>query len=413
MSRPESATGITQPLAGLSGFFMMAFLLRTLSLEMSLTTQFLVLVFSYAGPILIYDFSTKSFPDIIKSLNSNKKTSHKRVWIRLLGLYAIFLLIGLIYFIFPEYQGEFYSPFYEFLKLAFPFIIIFSIPYFYLMDLYLTDPKDSYWKFGRFLIGQHEFTKDILQLLLGWLVKAFFLPLMLIYFSKNINFLMTFDSKIIFRSFRETFDFLLSFIFMLDVLCAVAGYLCTFRIFDSHIRSTEPTLTGWFCALICYQPFWSFFSKNYFAYSSEKSWGYWFQGSAWYPIWGTIILLFFLIYLWANLSFGVRFSNLTHRGIITSGPYRFTKHPAYISKNLAWWMISMPFMVSGSVAQSFKCCFMLMLLNGIYFLRAKTEERHLSADPVYRTYAHYIRENGLFRRLPKILPNHSFPWILT
>ena len=38
--------------------------------------------------------------------------------------------------------------------------------------------------------------------------------------------------------------------------------------------------------------------------------------------------------------FSFRFSNLTHRGIITSGPYRFTKHPSYVSKNIAWSFVS-------------------------------------------------------------------------
>lgn len=35
------------------------------------------------------------------------------------------------------------------------------------------------------------------------------------------------------------------------------------------------------------------------------------------------------IYAWATIMFGGRFSNLTHRGIITNGPYPWTKHPAY------------------------------------------------------------------------------------
>ena len=62
-----------------------------------------------------------------------------------------------------------------------------------------------------------------------------------------------------------------------------------------------------------------------------------------YTLWGSAILALVAIYVWATIAFGARFSNLTHRGIITAGPYRFTKHPAYLAKNLSWWLITLPF----------------------------------------------------------------------
>ena len=67
--------------------------------------------------------------------------------------------------------------------------------------------------------------------------------------------------------------------------------------------------------------------------------------------WGSTILVCIAVYSWATISFGIRFSNLTNRGIITNGPYRYTKHPAYIAKNLSWWMESVPF-VSNQVCSS-------------------------------------------------------------
>ena len=42
--------------------------------------------------------------------------------------------------------------------------------------------------------------------------------------------------------------------------------------------------------------------------------------------------------------------------------------------------------------------------NLVYFLRARTEERHLSHDPVYVAYALWINEHGIFHRLGKLLP---------
>jgi hypothetical protein len=52
---------------------------------------------------------------------------------------------------------------------------------------------------------------------------------------------------------------------------------------------------------------------------------------------------FSIIYVWSTAVFGLRFSDLTHRGIITNGPYRWVKRPAFLTKNLSWWMISVPF----------------------------------------------------------------------
>ena len=98
-----------------------------------------------------------------------------------------------------------------------------------------------------------------------------------------------------------------------------------------------------------------------------------------------------VVYVWATIAFGARFSNLTHRGIITNGPYRYTKHPAYLAKNLSWWLISTPFMLTGSVEGTLRRCLLLGLLNLIYYFRAKTEERHLSLDPVYQRYARLDR----------------------
>ena len=54
-------------------------------------------------------------------------------------------------------------------------------------------------------------------------------------------------------------------------------------------------------------------------------------------------LFLVLVYCLATVAFGYRMSNMTYRGIITSGPYRFTKHPAYLGKVASWWLISLPF----------------------------------------------------------------------
>jgi len=116
-----------------------------------------------------------------------------------------------------------------------------------------------------------------------------------------------------------------------------------------------------------------------------------------------MILLLTSIYALSTVVFGIRFSNPTNRGIITHGPHRFTKHPAYVSKNLPWWLISVPFISAAGAATAAMHCAILLGVNGIYWLRAKTEERHLMHAPTYRAYAEWIANHGIFARIARRL----------
>jgi hypothetical protein len=59
-------------------------------------------------------------------------------------------------------------------------------------------------------------------------------------------------------------------------------------------------------------------------------------------------------------------------------------------------------MITGGVEATLRRCLLLGLLNLIYYLRAKTEERHLGLDPVYQRYAEWIDQHGLLRGLNRI-----------
>ncbi|MCB2045534.1 MAG: protein-S-isoprenylcysteine methyltransferase, partial [Novosphingobium sp.] len=78
-------------------------------------------------------------------------------------------------------------------------------------------------------------------------------------------------------------------------------------------------------------------------------------------------------------------------------PYRYTRHPAYISKNAFWWLSTMPFLVtSGSMIDAIRNTIILALVSAIYYWRARTEEAHLLAeDPKYRAYYDWMQEHGL------------------
>lgn len=103
-----------------------------------------------------------------------------------------------------------------------------------------------------------------------------------------------------------------------------------------------------------------------------------------------------MLYWLSTASFGIRFSNLTYRGLIDHGPYRYTKHPAYWSKNIYWWLHAVPFVGITSAGDFARSFLGLGFVSLIYYLRAKTEERHLRKFPEYRAYCDWIDTNGLW-----------------
>jgi protein-S-isoprenylcysteine O-methyltransferase Ste14 len=155
--------------------------------------------------------------------------------------------------------------------------------------------------------------------------------------------------------------------------------------------------------LECYAPFWNeLFNRVYLHYDGIgfDSWLAGYGNLRW--VWAGLILLCEGIYLLATFAFGVRFSNLTHRGILTQGPYRYTKHPAYIAKNISWWLITLPFIPYHGWVGALKSTLALAGVSTVYFLRARTEERHLSKDPTYVAYAVWMNEHGVLRLLNRL-----------
>jgi protein-S-isoprenylcysteine O-methyltransferase Ste14 len=324
---------------------------------------------------------------------------------KLAGLAGSVGFIALLYWLFPEYAAQgFYGNYWRALEFLLPAWAVLSLPYLHWVDRRLHEPRDALWQMGR-LVTLHweDVRREVIgQHLLGWLVKGYYLPLMFTYFCGDLDKLLHYDLKRL-NGLQGYFDWAYFTLYFIDVALVSMTYLMSLKLTDTHIRSTEPSIFGWLAALVCYEPFWSLIGAQYLAYDTGKGWGSWLSGIPWlYALWGALILALVVIYVWSTIAFGARFSNLTHRGIITNGPYRYSKHPAYLAKNLSWWLISMPFMIGVGLAQSVRCCLLLCMLNGIYYLRAKTEERHLGLDPVYRQYAQWIEQHGLLRGLERI-----------
>jgi protein-S-isoprenylcysteine O-methyltransferase Ste14 len=323
--------------------------------------------------------------------------------VRFLGLLVTLATIGLVYWLFPEYHGTFYQPYWHLLQvLAWPMLCLAPL-YFLWTGTRLMKERDPYLQLGWLLLGRgwDRLDREALRShWLAWTVKAFFLPLMVVYAEERIT--STGGAlRVLSWNTWSVYQFFYELSFLIDLLYCVLGYLLTLRVLDTQVRSTEPTVFGWVIALVCYQPFYSVIGNFYLKYDEFTiGWEAWLSGfPVVHALWAAGIIVLTVIYALSTVAFGLRFSNLTHRGIVTSGPYRFTKHPAYLSKNLSWWLISVPFISTIGWLDAVRHCVLLAILNLIYFLRARTEERHLGRDPAYLAYSRWMDEHGMFSKL--------------
>lgn len=252
----------------------------------------------------------------------------------------------------------------------------------------------------------YKYTDVDKKTLLGMMVKIFYIPLMTVFFSGNFSSFIKNISN--FKGFvrdglsaKEFLDTTLTWIFSVDVALGWCGYVVSSRWIKNANVSVETTFLGWAVAIICYRPFNSLLN-TYFNVPSEHGFLSIPNG---YLVWLFAIMSVasYIVYMSATLVFGLRFSNLTNRGIITKGAYRFVRHPAYAAKNFSWWCVMMPYVVYESFFQNHTAMFMqitaLMGMTLLYYFRARTEERHLSQDPDYIAYC----EKVPYRFIPGVI----------
>jgi protein-S-isoprenylcysteine O-methyltransferase Ste14 len=233
-------------------------------------------------------------------------------------------------------------------------------------------------------------------LILFSIVKFFFLPLMTNFLYENLSWTIqgytnwsTARFIIDINTFNSmVFPLTLSALLLIDTLYFTFGYAIEFSWLKNTVRSVEPTVLGWAVALVCYPPFNGLLSQyvnwypnDYLTLSNPNA-------TLWLRI---FILLFFGIYVWATLALGAKSSNLTNRGIVSRGPYGLIRHPAYISKNIAWWLTVVPIMLVATPSIALGIFLSMSTWTIIYYLRAITEERHLIKDPDYVEYCKKVK----------------------
>ncbi len=210
-------------------------------------------------------------------------------------------------------------------------------------------------------------------------VKIFFLPYLVSWVINN-----TFHQFNISKSFAFNLAtinaWLVALFIYIDTTIFCFGYLLEFDFLKNKIKSVEPTLLGWLVCLWCYPPF-NTFSFRMFDHQLIDI-GHTFP--AWVlAITTCLITILWGVFAWASVALGWKASNLTSRGIVITGPYKYVRHPAYSAKLFVFFLQGI-----------FLGQYFLGLLIGfasIYVLRAWTEERHLSGDLNYLEYKKKVR----------------------
>ncbi|GAA0275420.1 isoprenylcysteine carboxylmethyltransferase family protein [Alteraurantiacibacter aestuarii] len=325
---------------------------------------------------------------------------------KLAGLWATWAVIGLIYCLGRWYWDGQYLFAMRVIGVAAVPMFILSVPYVIWLDRVMKKPRDHAWHFGAMLLGREAWdTHEVKKHWRAWIIKGFFGAFMISILPPGFAAVVDADLAQLAGNPVLVGTILFELLFVIDVQIGTVGYLLTLRPLDAHIRSGNPFLAGWLAALLCYPPMVYGLMGNggmiQYEYNTA-GWGYWFDGHEmllW--VWAGWLAFLTAIYAWATIAFGIRFSNLTYRGVLTNGPYRFTRHPAYLSKNLFWWCSSMPFLVtSGSMVDVIRNTFFLGVVSGIYYWRARTEEAHLlGEDAKYREYHAWMQEHGLITSL--------------
>jgi len=403
--RPRSAVSTGVGLAGLAGLLTWVGIARWFGMDGPYAAM--VNVAACALPMILWSL-------FVDKVHRNPTTgldwSAAKPWretidvsmTKLAGLWLTWAGIALIYGTGRFYwEGNFAFAMWCF-GLAAPVLFVASIPYIIFLDRYAVEPKDGCWSLGAWLMGLKEPVdrEAIFNHLRSWGVKAFFTAFMVAIVPPGFGEFIRADTSQVLRDPVALANWLITFMFTIDVAFATVGYIVALRPLDSHIRTANPYAAGWMAALICYPPFILMSDGGPLDYHiGTADWTHWFQG---HPILlalvGAVLVGLTGIYAWATIAFGFRFSNLTHRGILTHGPYAFSRHPAYLTKNLFWWVSTIPFLTTGSVVDAGRAVLLMCAVSGVYYWRAKTEERHLGLDPAYRDYSEWMARNGMVPR---------------
>lgn len=317
----------------------------------------------------------------------------------MLKIKTLSLRLGLIFlFLYPAVLSAFVSyPAIEFLidyGLVLPVLLYLCPQYVARVEVYSPSPSDGYLIFGEFVKGRRQWCwQEQKPFILMWTVKLSFIPLMYTWLLLEAQALVLNEWGI---SPQSVVSLVVHAGVSADLLIGTAGYLFASRALGTEVKSTDSTFAGWLCCMICYPPFMvllSYFKQHQSLISTDLI----IPDSLLYWGWALLTIVSWGIYCAATFSFGYKFSNLSYRGLVSDGFYKYTKHPAYLSKNIYWWLCALPFLFHIDGMDALIVILTMSYTSFIYYMRAKTEEIHLIRYAEYAEYVKNIESKGLFK----------------
>ncbi len=377
-------------------------------------------MFAYGGTITLLElFVLRTPADPRNGLNFSKLSlSLERTLMKLLGIYASIGFVGGLYWLFPEYHfnifqydNGFYLSYGAAIKLVLPVVIVGALPYVLIVDGAMQQPHDRYYWLGRLLLNKPtEMTcAGLGQHLLSLGCRAFFMALCFVYASNNVNDIVDGVSLTANSTMVEVYQRAFNLIFALVMVITVCGNVLMLRLLGTHARSTDPTIFGWWICLFCFQPFKQFANYYFLPNTVNDPWIDALQNMPFFQsVWAVGLILILVLGVTADVTLGSRYSQLMNRGIVTNGLYRFTKHPSYFAAVLFILFCDMPPLMFDETNDILRSCFSIAGMALVFYLRARTEERHLARDADYVAYALWIEEHGVFRFMGQMFPLMRF-----
>lgn len=161
------------------------------------------------------------------------------------------------------------------------------------------------------------------------------------------------------------------------------GYCVESDRLNNRIRSVDDSGISWLVTIICYVPFYPL--VFYLIPMGAQEFAF-FKNEEITAVVRVILMLIVAAKSWSIITLGTKSSNLTNRGIVNNGPYRWIRHPHYLTKMMVWWIGVIP-----SLIHEYWLIGGMIFWTTIYVLRALTEEQHLKKDPEYRDYMEQVK----------------------
>ena len=308
------------------------------------------------------------------------------IWVGL-GLYKLVLFGELAY----ETELGLYYQENKSIEILFYLACIYSV---IAIPIFLSKKKNECGSKLLYLVNslaKKKFDDKAKNIALAFGVKLFFIPLM-IPWTVEFAFVikgMLFDTTKTYSSFVVYFNkylfLLISYLIgFVALLYYSFGYLIESSYLNNKIKSVEPTIFGWAVTLICYPLFITFVLIAIPFYTNDMAF---FKNQEITFIVRIFLLLVMTFKIWSIAALGAKCSNLTNRGIVTKGPYRWVRHPHYLAKLIVWWVTLIP----AFALYDFWIIGTMVFWTVIYILRAVTEENHLLADEDYVAYCSQVK----------------------